>query len=755
MGEPYERARWAGFVAPVGDHKATASRVRETGGTLNGGEACCRCGCAEGSRSRPTAGCCRTRSSAAARAGSSSPTSRASGTGPCRARSWPSCCGRDRLPGLVVGVAERGDLPAAPPASPRPGLDGPAVLASVAGSYQLRPPGRERASTSRSWSPPSTRRRRRRPTAGRRARGARAAAVAEAIAARGFLTDDCEWVDRQRAVVRDLRVRAALAPSARPPARRAHGTGDRRGSARALDLDDARGGGLPPADAGAGGRGRAGRGAAGLGALPDRRSSRSSASTRRPRPRRCTSRSSDAAPPPRRRPTALPSGVVTFLLTDIVESSALWDDAPDGDGAGARAPRRHRRRGRRRPRRHAAEVEARRRRHGVGVRAGDRRRGRGPGAARRARRRAVAGRRRAAAAHGDAHRRGVRAGRRLLRPRPEPGRPPARRSPAPTRCCCRRPSPSWSATTCPTTSPCATSATASLRGLSRGENVFELARVAARMPSADARPATPPTSARPPAPGRARRRRARSSAAATSSRSSPACGSGPRRASRRPCSSAASPASASRGWPAELAARGPRATVALVLYGRCDEDLAAPLQPFIEALRVLAPGARGRRGCGRCAASTSWREWCPSSPSCCRRDAGRAGRSRHRAARALRRGHEAARAPASADAPVAARARRPALGRQDDAVAAAPRAARRQGRAAARGRHLPRHRARPHAPARGDARRPPPRRRHADRVSLGGLGGRRRRRLPRRGRQHRPRPRAGARRGHRPATRSS
>src|SRR4029079_6496005 len=27
----------------------------------------------------------------------------------------------------------------------------------------------------------------------------------------------------------------------------------------------------------------------------------------------------------------------------------------------------------------------------------------------------------------------------------------------------------------------------------------------------------------------------------------------------------------------------------LVLYGRCDEDLAAPLQPFIEAMRVLAP----------------------------------------------------------------------------------------------------------------------------------------------------------------------
>ena len=37
-----------------------------------------------------------------------------------------------------------------------------------------------------------------------------------------------------------------------------------------------------------------------------------------------------ASPPTARR--RCPSGVVTFLLTDIVESSALWDDAPGGDG---------------------------------------------------------------------------------------------------------------------------------------------------------------------------------------------------------------------------------------------------------------------------------------------------------------------------------------------------------------------------------------------------------------------------------------
>jgi tetratricopeptide (TPR) repeat protein len=50
----------------------------------------------------------------------------------------------------------------------------------------------------------------------------------------------------------------------------------------------------------------------------------------------------------------------------------------------------------------------------------------------------------------------------------------------------------------------------------------------------------------------------------------------------------------------ELAARA-HATGAIVLYGRCDEDLAAPLQPFIEPVRVLAPALgptrlRGMRG---------------------------------------------------------------------------------------------------------------------------------------------------------------
>ena len=55
---------------------------------------------------------------------------------------------------------------------------------------------------------------------------------------------------------------------------------------------------------------------------------------------------------------------------------------------------------------------------------------------------------------------------------------------------------------------------------------------------------------------------------------------------------------ASRGSPAR-SPRAPMRAGALVLYGRCDEDLGAPLQPFIEALRTLVPAlgpTRLRRG---------------------------------------------------------------------------------------------------------------------------------------------------------------
>jgi predicted ATPase len=45
---------------------------------------------------------------------------------------------------------------------------------------------------------------------------------------------------------------------------------------------------------------------------------------------------------------------------------------------------------------------------------------------------------------------------------------------------------------------------------------------------------------------------------------------------------------------AELARRT-HAAGALVLYGRCDEELGAPYQPFVEAMRVAAPLLGARR----------------------------------------------------------------------------------------------------------------------------------------------------------------
>ena len=75
----------------------------------------------------------------------------------------------------------------------------------------------------------------------------------------------------------------------------------------------------------------------------------------------------------------LPSGVVTFVLTDVEGSTGLWESDPD---AMAVALARHDAVGRRRDPgggRHAAQVEGRGRQHVLGLRAGD---GRGGGRAR-------------------------------------------------------------------------------------------------------------------------------------------------------------------------------------------------------------------------------------------------------------------------------------------------------------------------------------------------------------------------------------
>ena len=173
---------------------------------------CWKCGCAEAWRSKPTGGCCPTRSSGAARAGSSSPSWSANATERCAGRSSPSCCGRSRCPTPGRRRSARWSRACAG-CSPRP--------ASTARRRWPRP----RAPTSWCCRPtrPSTssssRRRSRRPRpaadAGDVERGATGSRRPPSdIAARGFLTDDCEWVDQWRDAVRDLRVRAALARSA-------------------------------------------------------------------------------------------------------------------------------------------------------------------------------------------------------------------------------------------------------------------------------------------------------------------------------------------------------------------------------------------------------------------------------------------------------------------------------------------------------------------------------------------------------------
>ena len=87
---------------------------------------------------------------------------------------------------------------------------------------------------------------------------------------------------------------------------------------------------------------------------------------------------------------ALPTGVTTFCLSDIVGSTALWEPDPRRDGRGARPPRRADRRRRGGARRPLDQVDGRGRRDRLGVRVGARR-GRGGDRRRpRARRRAMA-----------------------------------------------------------------------------------------------------------------------------------------------------------------------------------------------------------------------------------------------------------------------------------------------------------------------------------------------------------------------------
>ena len=100
---------------------------------------------------------CPTRCWAAGRAGWSSPTSSASGTGRCAREELAELLWADQLPDSWSASLQRGDLPPAPAARPRPGLDG-AVGAALGGRHlpAALPAGGRVVDLERAASPRST-----------------------------------------------------------------------------------------------------------------------------------------------------------------------------------------------------------------------------------------------------------------------------------------------------------------------------------------------------------------------------------------------------------------------------------------------------------------------------------------------------------------------------------------------------------------------------------------------------------------------
>ena len=147
---------------------------------------------------------------------------------------------------------------------------------------------------------------------------------AAAIAAHGFLTDECAWVDAQRDAARDLAVRAALARSeafvmAGAPARGVEAARD------ALAIDERREAAfraLMRAHAAAGERAEA------LRVWERCRATLVDELGVDPSPETEAVYLVVLGTPSEPTTTTLPSGVVTFLLTDIVDSSTLWDRHP-------------------------------------------------------------------------------------------------------------------------------------------------------------------------------------------------------------------------------------------------------------------------------------------------------------------------------------------------------------------------------------------------------------------------------------------
>jgi DNA-binding SARP family transcriptional activator/ketosteroid isomerase-like protein len=206
------------------------------------------------------------------------------------------------------------------------GFDGPAVVVSTPGAYQLALPSGSRVDledlvTAVAEAEDAA-------DQGDAERAVAAAARSETVASRGFLADDCEWVDVQREAVRDLRVRALLAQSAAHLGAGASGRAI-EAARRAVELDETKEAAyrqLMLGLAAAGERAEALRvwercritlvEELGIDPSPETEAVYLSLLDSSP----------TAAPAGPAVTTELPSGVVTFLLTDIVESSALWEE---------------------------------------------------------------------------------------------------------------------------------------------------------------------------------------------------------------------------------------------------------------------------------------------------------------------------------------------------------------------------------------------------------------------------------------------
>ncbi|HEX4865045.1 MAG TPA: BTAD domain-containing putative transcriptional regulator, partial [Acidimicrobiales bacterium] len=208
------------------------------------------------------------------------------------------------------------------------GLDGPASLTSAFGSYRLRLPedawvdwevagaALERAERALAEAEPDA--------------AVTAGHEAAEVAGRGFLSDDCPWVDAQRERLRDLHVRALQVNT------EAHMLGGRHGRAviaarDALALDELRESSfrlLMRALVAAGERGEALRvwercrvtlaDELGVDPAPETEAIYLSILGEEP----------SGSREPASRTATLPSGLVTFFMTDIVDSSALWERNP-------------------------------------------------------------------------------------------------------------------------------------------------------------------------------------------------------------------------------------------------------------------------------------------------------------------------------------------------------------------------------------------------------------------------------------------